>query len=58
MKKYAIQERLHYWDKKWTIYKEYETLDEAKAAFERLPSKTDYRIVEAYTVIRYKKVKF
>lgn len=36
---------------------QYDTLEEAKAAFARLPIKTDHRIAEAYTVVRYKPVK-
>lgn len=36
---------------------QYDTLEEAKAAFARLPIKADHRIAEAYTVVRYKPVK-
>lgn len=36
---------------------QYDTLEEAKAAFSRLPIKADRRIAEAYTVVRYKPVK-
>lgn len=36
---------------------QYDTLEEAKAAFARLPIKADRRIAEAYTVVRYKPVK-
>lgn len=57
MKKYVIQIRLA--DGKWAnlVGREYDTIDKARAAFEKIPIRADYRIAEAYTVIRYKAVK-
>lgn len=37
--------------------KQYDTLEEARAAYNKLLFKSDYRIAEAYTVVRYKPVK-
>ena len=63
MKRYVIQMYTH--KKRSDLYRrwvtlesmQYDTLEEAKAAFERLPIKADHRIAEAYTVVRYKPVK-
>lgn len=57
MKRYVIQARRFYWENKWKIVSEHDTLEQARAAFERLPFRSDHRIAEAYTVIRYKAVK-
>lgn len=63
MKRYVIQlythKSLHDWTHKWVTLEsmQYDTLEEAREAFDRLPIKTDYRIAEAYTVVRYKAVK-
>jgi len=58
MKRYVIQMRLYNWDP-WEVIpgQEYDTLAEAKAAFEALPLKTGYRIAESYIQVRYKPVK-
>lgn len=63
MKCYVIQMYTH--KKRSDLYRrwvtlesmQYDTMEEAKAAFERLPIKADHRIAEAYTVVRYKPVK-
>jgi len=63
MKRYVIQMYTH--KKRSDLYRhwitlesmQYDTLEEAKAAFARLPIKADHRIAEAYTVVRYKPVK-
>ena len=45
------------WHHKWAAEsKRYPTLEEAKAAFDKLPMKSGYRIAEEYTVIRYKPI--
>lgn len=45
------------WHHKWAAAPErYSTLEEAKAAFDKLPMKCGYRIAEEYTVIRYKPI--
>ena len=58
MKPYVIQSRVHNWDP-WEVCpgREYDTLEEVKAAFEALPFKDGYRIAEAYVQVRYKAVK-
>ena len=57
MKRYVIQCRIHNWDP-WEVCpgREYDTLEEARAAFEALPFKDGYRIAEAYVQVRYKAV--
>lgn len=63
MKRYVIQMYTH--KRRSDLYRrwvtlesmQYDTLEEAKAAFARLPIKADRRIAEAYTVVRYKPVK-
>ena len=59
MKRYVIQYKRKPWDTEWVTseVQQYDTLEEAKAAFYSLPIKADHRIAEAYTVIRYKAVK-
>lgn len=65
MKRYVIQSRVHNWDPWKTMPgREYDTMDEAKAAFKEvkasfdaLPFKDCYRIAEAYIQVRYKAVK-
>lgn len=58
MKRYVIQHRAHDWNP-WHVCpgREYDTLKDAKAAFEALPFRTDYRIAESFIQIRYKAVK-
>lgn len=59
MSYYVIQSKVHSWDTTWTTWpnRRFDTLEEARAAFEALPIKADHRIAEAYTVTRYKPVK-
>ena len=60
MSRYFLQMRVPpVWNKKWEtlIGESFDTLDEAKAALASRPFPKDYRIVEAYTVTRYKAVK-
>ena len=63
MKRYVIQlythKSLYDYTHRWVTLEsmQYDTLEEAKAAFARLPIKADHRIAEAYTVVRYKPVK-
>lgn len=63
MKKYGVQIKPKAWDNKWELIAEYDSLQEAKAAYQKIilpheksPEK-HARIVEAYTVIRYKPIK-
>lgn len=58
MGKYVIQFRKFEWDP-WKLCPGYEfdTLEEAMEALERIQFKSGYRIAEAYTVTRYKAVK-
>lgn len=58
MKPYVIQRRIHNWDP-WEVCpgREYDTLKEAKTAFEALPFKDGYRIAERFIQVRYKAVK-
>ena len=57
MGKYVIQRKENQWSNRWEVHSEHETLAEAKAAFAKLPFQWEYRIAEAYTVVRYKQVK-
>ena len=63
MKKYAIQMRKNSWSKEWVVRSEHDTLEEAVDELHKIPTlqnipiQADYRISEAYTVIRYKAVK-
>ena len=57
MGKYVIQRRENHWSNRWVVRSEHETLEEAKAELAKLPFQQEYRIAEAYTVIRYKPVK-
>lgn len=58
MKPYVIQTRVHDWDPWESIPgREYDSLEEAKAAFEALPFKCWHRIAERYVQVRYKAVK-
>ena len=56
MKRYVIQHRD--WDP-WQVCPrlQYDTLQEAKAAFKALPFKDGYRIAESFIQVRYKAVK-
>ncbi len=58
VKRYVIQSRKFDWDP-WTTRPglQFDTLQEAKEAFEALPIKHNHRIAEAYPVVRYKAVK-
>lgn len=54
MKKYAIQYHSPIEHKWFTMQShQYDTLEESRRAYEKM----DLRIVEAYTVVRYKPVK-
>lgn len=63
MKRYVIQR--YTYKRRSDLYRrwftlesmQYDTLEEAKDAFARLPIKADHRIAESYTVVRYKPVK-
>lgn len=63
MKKYVIQiytrKRKSDYRLGWVTLdsKQYDTLEEARAAYNKILFKSDYRIAEAYTVVRYKPVK-
>ncbi|MCI9331384.1 MAG: hypothetical protein HFG05_04325 [Oscillibacter sp.] len=57
MKRYVFQYKKFRYET-WQLVpgREYDTLEEAKAAFETLPVKEGYRIAEAYVQVRYKAV--
>lgn len=57
MGKYVIQRRENHWSNRWVVRSEHHTLEEAKEEFQKLLFKAEYRIAEAYTVVRYKQVK-
>lgn len=58
MKHYVLQRRRYRWDP-WEVMAghRYDTLEEAKAALEALPIKSDCRIAESYIQVRYKEVR-
>lgn len=56
MKRYVLQTRTHDWDP-WELLREFDTLQEAKMAYDKLNFKRFYRIAEAYVQVRYKAVK-
>ncbi len=56
MKRYVLQTRSHDWDP-WQVCREFETLQEAKKAYNELPFKHGCRIAKAYVQVRYKAVK-
>lgn len=58
LKRYVIQSRVQSWDP-WEVVpgREYDTLEEARMAFEALPFKEGYQIAESYVQVRYKPVK-
>jgi len=46
------------WHNKWAAAPtRYATLKEAQAAYDALPFKSEHRIAEEYTVVRYKVIK-
>lgn len=53
---YVIQGRRHHWENTWTVFREFDTLEEARRAYDALPFKTNYRLAEAYIQVRYKPV--
>lgn len=63
MKRYVIQ--MYTYKRRSDLYRrwvtlesmQYDTLEEAKADFAKIPIKADLRIAEAYTTVRYKPVK-
>ncbi len=59
MRKYFLQVHIPAWSSTWTTFTErsFDTLAEAKKFLSSRPFPKDYRIVEAYTVTRYKAVK-
>ncbi len=62
MKRYVLQFRTYpSWNNKWEAIpsQQFDTLEEAREAFDRMPSylKPEHRIAETYTVVRYKPVK-
>lgn len=59
MGKYFLQSHVPSWNTKWTTWSgvSFDTLEEAKAYLSSRPFPRDCRIVEAYTVTRYKAVK-
>lgn len=58
MKRYVLQYKKFRYDP-WQVVpgREYDTLEEAKAAFDALPFKDGYRIAESFIQVRYKAVK-
>ena len=56
MNRFVIQMRDVYDNWRNLVGREYDTLEAARAAFDRLPIKVGHRIAEAYTVIRYRPV--
>lgn len=58
MKRYVLQYKKYRRDN-WQVVpgREYDTLEEARAAFEALPFKTGCRIAESFSQVRYKAVK-
>jgi len=55
---FVIQRKEHPWSKTWeTESDRYPTLEEARVEYGKRLYKTEYRIMEEYTVIRYKAVK-
>lgn len=57
MGKYVIQRRENHWSNRWVVRSKHETLEEAKTEFAKILFQQEYRIAEAYTVVRYKPVK-
>ena len=60
MKRFVIQSKAYPpWHNKWETIQtmQFDTLEEAREAFDKLPFKADHRIAETYTVVRYKPVK-
>lgn len=56
-KHYALQVRFHEWEKWETLSGQYATIQEAERARQGKPFLNLYRIVESYTVVRYKPVR-
>ena len=59
MKRFVIQMKKKPWDTAWVTIQalQFDTLEEAMEAFDKLPIKADHRIAETYTVTRYKAVR-
>lgn len=55
-KRYVLQMRAKDWSP-WVVVREFGTLKAALDDYNGLSVKTGYRVVEAYTVVRYKAVK-
>lgn len=58
MKRYVLQ-RKDPWSNHWVTleHRQYDSLEEARAAIALVPFKSEYRIAEPYTVTRYRAVK-
>ena len=56
MKKYVLQFRGRDWGP-WKVCREFDSLREAKKAYDALPFKHGYRIAEACVQVRYKAVR-
>lgn len=58
MKRYILQFQAFKYDP-WEAMpsRQYDTLEEARAAYDALPVKDGYRIAESYVQVRYKPVK-
>lgn len=56
MKKYVLQIRGRDWGP-WKVCREFDSLREAKKAYDALPFKHGYRIAEACVQVRYKAVR-
>lgn len=54
---YVLQFRMNKWDKWETMCTRYPTVAEAKETIKDNPFKSNYRVAEEYTVVRYKAVK-
>ena len=59
MKKYVLQRREKPWSNHWETLEhlQFDSLEEARQSLSRMPFKSEYRIAEPYTVIRYRAVK-
>lgn len=60
MKRFVIQSKAYPpWHDKWETIPtmQFDTLEEAREAFNQLRDKVNHRIAETYTVMRYKPVK-
>ena len=56
VKQYVLQIRGRDWEP-WRVCREFDTLREAKKAYDAMPFKHGYRIAETYVQVRYKAVR-